>query len=222
MDSFTCLSLNVNGLRNKLSPTVRDWFQTSDVIALCESKLDKSVADSTLILGKYALFRRDRTSHGGGVVCLVRSELQPKRIFPDPEGSEILMIYLEKISVLIAVVYRPPRTEDNEKTLSSILNCISDIAAKHDRLIITGDFNFPDYPIARSSKSRLGRFLKTCDKLGLKQWVSSPTRGAHILDLFLTKNLSSDVQVADDASLFKSDHRPIEAVVSVAHVLYNN
>ena len=220
MASLTCFSLNVNGLRHKLSP-LRETFQAYHVIALCETKLDDNVADSALILDGYLLFRRDRTSHGGGVACFVRCELKPKRIRPaDPKGSEIVMIELEKISVLIAVVYRPPRSKDNEKTLSSIMHCISDIAGKYDRIIITGDFNFPDYPLARPSKSRLGRFINTCDNLGLKQWVSLPTRGAHILDMFLTNNLSSDVQVVDDASL--SDHKPIKAVVSVAHVLYNN
>ena len=96
MDRFTCLSLNVNGLRHKLSP-LRHTLQAYDVIALCETKLDDSVADSTLTLGKYALFRRDRTSHGGGVACFVRSELQSERI-SGPKGSEILMIYLIKIS----------------------------------------------------------------------------------------------------------------------------
>ena len=224
---FTCLYWNINGLRNKL-PHLRHNFQAYDVIALCETKLNDSVTDSTLMkdaLGEsHALFRRDRTSHGGGVACFVRSELQPERIHPDPNGSEILVIYLRKISVLIAVVYRPPNTEDNERTFNSMLKAMSAIAGYNCPCIITGDFNFTQFPITKLSTSRLGRFMNHCANLGLKQCVSSPTRGKRMLDLVFTKNLSSDVTVHDPTSWSssESDHKAIEAVVTVARDLANN
>ena len=57
---------------NCLSPVIDDLrllaaAQTPDIISLCETWLDDSIASDELAIDCYSLIRRDRNRHGGGI-----------------------------------------------------------------------------------------------------------------------------------------------------------
>lgn len=86
------------------------------VVLLTETWLDVSIADSNLFnTDEYIIFRKDRGSHGGGVLaafsvsaCLVAQI--------DLEHSEIKALFLElrlpRRTVLICCVYCPPSSRE--------------------------------------------------------------------------------------------------------------
>ena len=192
-----------------------------DIVAITETWLNDTVADSELGLGfqHHTWFRRDRGSLGGGVACAVRSSLSPLQL-PDPDGVEVMLIRLQSATVTIAVCYRPP---DDDDALQRVTDALAAVRPQDYRLIVMGDFNLPEITWAASEggaiprlqrqTNRAARFLDECDALGLKQWVCEPTRGESVLDLVLTSRLPTRVDVSD--SVLTTDHRETVATVTV-------
>ncbi|XP_043242064.1 uncharacterized protein LOC122391831 isoform X1 [Amphibalanus amphitrite] len=188
-----------------------------DVIAVTETWLNDTVADSELELGfrDHTWFRRDRCSRGGGVACAVRTSLLPQRL-PDPDGAECLLIHLRGCSITVAVCYRPP---DDDGALGRTIDALSML--QDCKLILVGDFNLPEItwnvshsvPELTRQTVRASHFLHSCDAMGLRQWVSEATRGERTLDLIFTRRLQARVHVRD--GLFISDHKETVATVSV-------
>ena len=192
-----------------------------DIIAITETWLNDTIADSELGLGfqHHTWFRRDRGSLGGGVACAVRSSLSPLQL-PDTDGAEMLLIRLQSAAVTVAVCYRPP---DDDDALQGIADALAAVRPQDYRLIVTGDFNLPEImwtaseggaiPRLQRQTSRAAGFIDECDALGLKQWVCEPTRGDNILDLVFTSRLATRVDVSD--SVLTTDHRETVATVAV-------
>ena len=93
-----------------------------------------------------------------------------------------------------------------------------------DKIILVGDINLPELqwhceetaparPEMQRRTDRACRFLDDCSLLGLKQWVSQPTRGPNTLDLVFTRGLTCRA-VAREGWL-SSDHREIVATLDV-------
>ena len=83
---------NVRSLKKQLGDlrACAPVLECHDVVAISETWLNDTVADSELEIGfpEHTWFRRDRGSRGGGVACAVRSSLLPLRL-PDPAGRSV-------------------------------------------------------------------------------------------------------------------------------------
>ena len=217
LGTITLFNQNVRSLKKQLgglrllAPTLERY----DIISFTESWLNDTVQDCELQLGydDHTWFRRDRGSLGGGVACAVRSSLLPVRL-PDPAGAEMLLLRLQRIGVTLAVCYRPPGDDD---ALTAVAAALSSVAPGA-RLIVVGDFNLPEVvwtvtddgvvPMPRRGAVRAVRFVDECGTLGLKQWVTEPSRGLNMLDLLFSRFLTcTSINVTD--GLFDSDHKDI-------------
>ena len=72
------ISLNCNGIK---SPTKKAEFQAlidqhkPDIVVGCESKLDSTMPTYFVFPSTYEIFRKDRSSHGGGVFIGIRNDI---------------------------------------------------------------------------------------------------------------------------------------------------
>ena len=64
----------------------------------------------------------------------------PCQLIPSPSNSEVVCIRLN--SMTCCVSYNPPNS--SSANCNNLLNCISNISNSSDRLVLLGNFNFPD------------------------------------------------------------------------------
>ena len=138
-------SLNVNSLRKHIDE-IRTMLGNYlfDVFAINESKIDSTILDSEINIPGYNIIRKDRNTHGGGVVIYIREHLCfTNRNDLVSKNLEMICIEINNPhcrSFLLSVWYRPPNSEislfneyelflfkcDNENkelTLLGDLNC---------------------------------------------------------------------------------------------------
>ena len=74
-------SININSLLLHIDE-VRDLVKDKGfhMLAINETKVDSTIADNLLSVDGYALHRRDRDRHGGGVTVYARDSLKRHRI----------------------------------------------------------------------------------------------------------------------------------------------
>ncbi|CAC5379980.1 E3.1.11.2 [Mytilus coruscus] len=85
------VSININGLRGK-KLELQTYLQTEnpEIVALQETKIDKSITTNELIpdtLG-YDIYRNDRTGNGGGTMLLIKTHLDSAPLKILENGSE--------------------------------------------------------------------------------------------------------------------------------------
>ena len=162
------------------------------------------------------MFRKDRKSRGGGVLLYIKENL----ISVDEncgEGTESIWVKVKldsKKEICVGVCYRAPATNSEEE--KKLIDTIAEIARKP--CVIMGDFNFPDINWDLQEAGPRGKdFLEQIQDSFLIQKVSSPTRGAAILDLVLTTevNLVSDMEII--CPIANCDHN-----VLLWHMDYSN
>lgn len=211
---------NVRSLGNKIVNLHYFLDTTSpDVLILTETWLDCSIPDSLLVSHHgYHIFRKDRSSRGGGVIVLVKKlpnvSVCSVAIPSAYHDTEILAIDLCDDSGVIPfrliAAYRPPSysSSDNAKFFSAL----NELADGSPRLCVFGDFNlplfnwdmfvYPDNYLYRNA----AEFV--CNH-GLTQLVDLPTRGNNILDLVLCSDVLSCDSVCMLPPMGTSDHAVI-------------
>jgi hypothetical protein len=109
--------LNINSILNKcdmLSELLYD--NVVDILFVAETKLNASFPNAQFAVDNYRLWRKDMTSHGGGVMVYLRSDIPGDRRV-DLEFEVVECISLEIIvnsrRWLISGSYRPPSTEES-------------------------------------------------------------------------------------------------------------
>lgn len=135
---------HINTLKNYLNHNINP-----QVIALSETKLPLDVEDSRIVLNNYSIVRKDRSEFGGGVALYIHNSFKfeplhtntttwtKERPFPEYIIGEV---YNDKgVSVLVAVVYRPPHAPFNVGT--SFINDLNDAIDNYNHIVIIGDFN---------------------------------------------------------------------------------
>jgi hypothetical protein len=183
----TFIHLNVNSLRHKLCELMEIFQdQLADIFVVSETKIDESFPDSQFAVKDYNLFRRDRTSRGGGLVVYVRSDLPCRRMknleTPTLETMVIELTLKDKRWAMVAA-YRPPSTTDVvfSREMTTQLDKLS---VYYDNLIIIGDLNYD----LLSDKAK--PLLDLCDIFDLKNIVKNPTcntiHGTSLIDVILT------------------------------------
>jgi hypothetical protein len=118
------------------------------VLAISESKLDDSIAESNYTIQGYNTETRHRNRHGGGVILFIRNNI------PYSRNSKLENKSLEHIAAdlmidgkkyLINVVYRPPNESPDDHTvfLTSMRDTLNRVKKyRAYTKIICGDFNF--------------------------------------------------------------------------------
>lgn len=111
-----------------------------DVICVSETWFRSDVCDSVYALDGYRLYRKDRTSHAGGVAIYMRNTIKSTRltISDDTGGSECLFIEVGTGNrMLIGAVYRPDRSVD----IGPLVMALENLSLGYVDIIIMGDFN---------------------------------------------------------------------------------
>ena len=94
----------------------------------------------------------DCTSRGGGVILAI-SNIIPSKFLDSPDNLEILSVsLLGKKPFTICLIYIPPNVKASyHLSISNYLPSFND----SEKLIILGDFNFPDIDWAAYNSSNL-------------------------------------------------------------------
>ena len=120
---------------------------------------------------------------------------------------------INSTSILLGCIYRSPSSNLECSTIN-LINMLSSLESfKHDKIIITGDFNYPgiNWNNTINTPDVESKFLNCINDLFLQQIVTKPTRhragqSSNILDLVFTNDESIIVNLEHVAPLGKSDH----------------
>ena len=164
------------------------WLSIAAVVGISESKLDKSITNSEILIDNYDLLRYDRNRSRRGVACYNRNDLSytQKNLFPNDIENVFFEIHLPKTKPITAgIVYRPPNQTNFIKTLNEHFAKL-DITNKETYIL--GDFNINLYHngkyiicknntiVSRSVSSDARNYYQFCTMFGLKQIINSTTR----------------------------------------------
>ena len=207
--------------------------ETFDIIAGTETWLKDHINNSEILGDKYEIFRDDRPGErsGGGALLAVSTKLRSRPLSPPPiPGCEQAwcMVSLEDGRRLAAgVVYMPPAPDPTTlEHLGASLAAVRTELKDDDSLLLWGDFNLPGIEWVTNehaviSPSLATRSLPNCSMLeviaenDLVQHVSTPTRGAHFLDLIFSSSNIERVDVHPSHLDFIVDHMPLEGTVTL-------
>ena len=224
------MSLNINGIRGKkLELQSLLDVEKPDIVAIQETKIDGSVCSRELIPEDcgYSVYRNDRTLHGGGVLLLVKSDIQQMPVDELTNGSESVWVrtIINGVSHYFGSWYRPPdQSCDDFMLFNDQLTKIRSFSngGKVPMVHVMGDFNFKNInwstglnksgaPLNNSDGQML---IDIMNDHGLEQLVNFPTREQNTLDLLLTSlpNLFENVHSQDKLS----DHEVISAHFKVS------
>ncbi len=166
------------------------------VVMATETWLSADIKNSEIFPPEYDVYRKDRSSRGGGVLLLINNRLISSSL---PELDSDCEIIWAKISIeghkqlVVGSFYRPPNT--NQAYLNNLQSSLSRISNTNSHVLLGGDFNAPDIDWeneqVKPTSSRPGlhsSLLETINDAGLVQIVDQPTRNNNILDLLLTNN----------------------------------
>ena len=168
---------------------------------------------------EYVAIRRDRgSSHGGGVLLLVKNDIRVDEIHDNAwEGTESVVREIKhgRSTVKVACMYRPPNAESDysEKVRDTIQKLGS---SPQGQVLICGDFNFPQIDWSNNTvkggeTTEQSKFLDACQDVFLQQHVQHFTRvrgsdRPSLLDLILTKHSLEIENVQYAAPIGTSDH----------------
>ncbi|XP_071950032.1 uncharacterized protein [Antedon mediterranea] len=165
---------------------------------MTETWLDNSIYDSQLFNNDYIVFRKDRNSHGGGVLIAVKTSLQPSECH-ELNDNILELLWLECYTgigkILIGVYYRPPSSNiQYTNALYTNLEKVQRKMTQYKWVSLIGDFNihieWNDIQVDKSSglTSLANGLLDATNSTGLVQVLKQPsyiTRDSkgHFLDL---------------------------------------
>ena len=85
------MHLNINSLPPKIDELRHmAGLSNATVVGISEWKLDKSVANSEILIDNYDLLRCNRNRNGGGVACYIRNDLSYTQKNPANNGWNCL------------------------------------------------------------------------------------------------------------------------------------
>ena len=102
------LMTNARSVFNKMDELrLRVLQHKPSVIAITETWLSPNTPDSAIAINGYQSYRMDRNSHGGGILCYLRSDWPSNVINPSltscsANKSEFLFIFVKCVSLAIS------------------------------------------------------------------------------------------------------------------------
>ena len=134
----------------------------------------------------YTLFRHDRQSRGGGVLIAVSDQI-PCQKLTSPDNLEATCVRLNLPNpITVCALYVPPNTTSTY--YETLFTFLSNLSNASDKLIILGDFNFPDidWDTMTGHSPISNQFCDIVFETGLCQLIETPTHShGNILDLVL-------------------------------------
>ena len=189
-----------------------------DIVSITESWLNISENHtvSEVSIPGYNLFLNCRENKkGGGVMLYIKDTINATEISKENRSayeSVYVKIKINKKYLIIAAIYRPPKTSlENDQLLYDEI----ETTVKTKTSIICGDFNLPHINWRQYSSDNEGsRLLKLMKKLYLSQFVTEPTLDNNTLDIIL----ASDPDLIDTCEvgeiLSNSDHKIIRCKIN--------
>ena len=139
------IHLNIHYISPKLDELkyLLTKYNNPEIIGLCETFLNDSFDDNEFMIHGYTMFRKDRQSHGGGVLLYVNDQFSCNRRY-DLEHDHCESLWIEvKIpqqkSFTVGYFYRPPSVD--REWLTNIENTLEKAYLENKELILFGDFN---------------------------------------------------------------------------------
>lgn len=121
---------------------VSEIFKGTDfhVIAVTETWLKPHQSDRAVVIDDYDLFRNDRKTHGGGVMCYIKKGFKTRVICKSSSNLVeymFLELILQNTKMLIGIVYN----SKSSNNLNKFFKVLSNLSGRYSDIIITGDFN---------------------------------------------------------------------------------
>ena len=182
--------LNVRSLRNKLDEIkCLQLLCRFEIIAITESHLDNSIADSELKIEGMKFTRLDRKGRKGGGCILYYAEYLKAINRKDLQTPGIEALWLQvkfpASSVLIAVMYRPPNDNVFFDKLSTTLE---KAWMKSSDIFLLGDLNC-DYSDLGNTNNKV-KLQSIFDNFNMQNVITKPTRTtietSTLIDLIVT------------------------------------
>ena len=190
-----------------------------DILIVNESWLRDFMPDNS-ILKKYNIYRKDRSTRGGGVVIAIKDIYKSILIENDNTFEDLFVeVYIRQFKLLLITLYRPPKQNiDFDKYFIDRFAKID--ITYFDTILLIGDLNIPYNLNDNSGNPRLINLKNSMLTYGLQQIVHEPTYPAinpkSILDLVFTNNLSMINNVIVQNNIAKScDHLSINIELNV-------
>ena len=215
-------SLNVNSLLlhvDEIRMLVKELG--IHILALNETKLDKSIDDSLVNIEGYTIIRHDRDRHGGGVAIYLKDTLLDKTtVREDLPNSALELICVEikpihAASFVVLAWYRPPNVSFD--IFNQIEECLQFLDREDKEIILLGDTNcdiLPKYSKEGNANSNdlpthSLRLLEIYNLFGFHQLIESPTHKTlvttSLIDHIATTSKTNIVSSGIHKSSF-SDH----------------
>jgi hypothetical protein len=193
------VSINVNGLRSKaLDLKILIHTEKPDIICCQETRIDESMCSSEFFPNEYAVHRKDRDMHGGGV-CIAVSDRCVAHSCPDLNtDTESIWVKIQNghRPTYVCSFYRPPGSPASYvETFSESVNKIQSTHRNkiQPHILVLGDFNFPGFNWCNVSSGGSAGGQALLDFLldfSMTQLVDVPTRFGNntssILDLVIS------------------------------------
>jgi hypothetical protein len=212
---------SVNYQRNKLLELqALVTLKEAKIVCLTETWLSPDINDSEILpTDQFNIYRRDRDSHGGGVLVAIHSSI-PSRHRPDLAPSapdhaielivvEILQVHQRKMALVL--VYNPPNYSNIEgaSKLRESLGAIRNSGCED--VCVLGDFNLPNLDIVTNLPSST---VHSCDlfynifqEYSLQHKVKCSTHQyGNRLDLILCSCPEKISQISTEHDIYPSDH----------------
>ena len=173
--------------------------------------LSENVLDHEIIPTGYTIYRKDRSSRGGGVMLAVKNSI-PSHALDTPTELETLCVQIgSDDSVTLCLVYIPPSS--SELYIQSLCDYINTtVSHSSTKCILLGDFNFPtiNWDILHGETPMSNFFCDLVFNLNLIQIINEPTHiHSNILDLILTTDDDIITSLSVHSNIFLpiiSDH----------------
>jgi len=118
------------------------------VISVCETLFTDILTDTFVCPAGYIVFRRDRSSRGGGVAILFRQGIQAELVSSNACNCDLEVICIDVIfakqKFRLITCYRPPYYSiENVKYVESLTSALSKLCLSAQKNIVLGDLNLP-------------------------------------------------------------------------------
>ena len=228
-ERLTIAHVNINSItvNNKLEE-LEQFIEANNIkiLALTETKLDKTVADSQYFIKDFhPPLTRHRTRHGGGVALYVHKSLPVLRLSNLEIGEEEWVwakIKTRNFTLLVNCIYLPPSLSTDR--LQTFLDTFTEAYCRAQSysstaIISLGDFNSGNIYLNHTGIRHSGitpfdqKLKETMQMLDFSQIIDQPTRVTNntnnLRDLIFTSN-SNIVRHSGILSSFANlDHFPI-------------
>jgi len=173
---------------------------------------------NTLFCAKgYTVFRRDRSTPGGGVAIFVKSVIRSAVVDIQVEFNHIEIVCVDLTFAcftcrLICIYRKPGFSELDAEYISDCIRCLKKLCATEKLVIITGDCNLPDidWSCYHAPNSAIyNMFIDFVNNFGFHQYVNQPTRNENILDIVMATSDTFLEDLSVSVPLGTSDHNTV-------------